>query len=144
MRKNRKFGIIVALTIVVAICGAASSPSKPETAPTGPQREFKNLKVLPRDISSKRLQQIMVDEFEDGLGVGCGFCHAEQKGSHRLDYASDARPEKEIARAMMRMAIKINRKYFQVRRPMIGDSALVITCATCHRGQARPEDRAVE
>jgi hypothetical protein len=137
---NKKFRLIVLLSIVVAICGAAASPSTSEP----PEREFKNLKVLPGDISSKRLQQIMVDEFDDGLGVGCGFCHAGQKGSFRLDYASDAKPEKEIARAMMRMAIKINRKYFQVSHPMIGDSALVITCNTCHRGQARPESGIAE
>jgi len=133
MLTNRKIRIIGLLAVLVAIGGVAATPAKPG-------REFKNLKVLPGDISSKRLQRIMVDEFNDGLGVGCGFCHAEQKDSHRLDYASDAKPEKEIARAMMRMAIKINRKYFQERHPMIGDSTLVITCTTCHRGQARPEN----
>jgi hypothetical protein len=148
MIKNRKYGTIGLLAVLVAIGGIAATPAKPESAlpvlapglsPALPGREFKNLKVLPKDISSKKLQQIMVDEFDDGLGVGCGFCHAEQKGSHRLDYASDAKPEKEIARAMMRMAIKINRKYFQDSRPMIGDSTLVVTCSTCHRGQARPD-----
>ena len=133
MLTNRKIRIIGLLAVLVAIGGVAATPAKPEG-------EFKNLKVLPGDISSKRLQRIMVDEFNDGLGVGCGFCHAEQKDSHRLDYVSDAKPEKEIARAMMRMAIKINRKYFQDRHPMIGDSTLVITCTTCHRGQARPEN----
>jgi cytochrome c553 len=145
MLTNRKIRIIGLLAFLVVIGGVAASPAGPEAAfmdraAPAPGREFKNLKVLPGDISSKRLQQIMVDEFNDGLGVGCGFCHAEQKDSHRLDYASDAKPEKEIARAMMRMAIKINRKYFQDRHPMIGDSTLVITCTTCHRGQARPEN----
>jgi hypothetical protein len=132
IRINRTGKIIGCLAIVVGVCGAAASP------PHKPAGEYKNLKVLPRDISSKRLQQIMVDEFEDGLGVGCGFCHAQQKGSSRLDYASDAKPEKEIARAMMRMSIKINRKYFQAVRPMIGDSTLTITCSTCHHGEAHP------
>ena len=123
--------IIAGMAVLVVIGGAAASPGQPES-------EFRNLKVLPKDISSKRLQQIMVDEFDDGLGVGCGFCHAEAKGSHKLDYASDAKPEKSIARGMMRMAIKMNRKYFQLKHPMIGDSTLVVTCSTCHRGQARP------
>ncbi|HTI08924.1 MAG TPA: c-type cytochrome, partial [Puia sp.] len=84
------------------------------------------------------LQHIMVDEFDDGLGVGCGFCHAKQNGSDRLDYASDAKPEKEIARTMMRLTLKVNRKYFQVSRPLIGDSVLIVTCQTCHRGEAHP------
>jgi hypothetical protein len=142
---------------VSAICAAAISPSagpaassasldtlppNPGTLPASP--EFQNLKVLPKDVSSKKLQGIMVDEFEDGLGVGCGFCHSEQKGSHRLDYASDAKPEKAIARAMMRMTQQMNRKYFLVRHPAIGDPSLVITCGTCHHGQPHPDNAAAD
>jgi Photosynthetic reaction centre cytochrome C subunit len=82
----------------------------------------------------------MVDDFEDGLGVSCNFCHAEEKGSHRLDYASDAKPEKEIARMMMRMSVQVNKKYFRLKHPMIGDSSLVITCNTCHHGQPHPDN----
>jgi hypothetical protein len=133
---SRKFRIIVLLALVVAICGAAAAPSPQE-------RTFKNLKVLPKDIDSKSLQKIMVDDFNDELGVGCGFCHAEEKGSHRLDYASDAKPEKEIARTMMRMTIKVNKQFFQLRHPMIGDPSLVITCNTCHRGQPHPDTDAI-
>ncbi|HEY6900366.1 MAG TPA: c-type cytochrome, partial [Puia sp.] len=81
----------------------------------------------------------MIDDFEDGLGVGCNFCHAEVKDSHRLDYASDAKPEKEIARAMMRMTIRTNSKYFKVSHAQIGDKGLVVTCTTCHNGKPRPE-----
>jgi hypothetical protein len=128
----RKRSIVIAtLVTLIAICSVTSSPA-------GPQREFKNLKVLPRNVSSKTLQSIMIDEFEDGLGVACSFCHAEQKGSHKLDYASDAKPEKEIARNMMRMTLKLNGKYFQVHRPGLGDPGLVVTCATCHQGKPRP------
>lgn len=107
-------------------------------AATRPTVQYSNLKVLPKNISSKTLSHIMVDDFNEGLGVGCNFCHAEEKGSHRLDYASDEKPEKEIARAMMRMAIKMNRNYFKVKHPMIGDSSLVISCNTCHHGQPMP------
>jgi len=81
----------------------------------------------------------MIDDFEDGLGVACSFCHAEQKGSHKLDYASDAKPEKAIARNMMRMTLKLNARYFQVHRPGLGDPGLVITCVTCHQGKPRPD-----
>lgn len=145
---NRKFTVIAGLALAVILCGAAASPGDLPAASPGDllpgsqtergQRVYKNLKVLPEDISPKRLQQIMVDEFDDGLGVGCGFCHAKQKGSDRLDYTSDAKPEKEIARTMMRLTLKLNRKYFRVSRPLIGDSALIVTCQTCHRGEAHP------
>ena len=103
------------------------------------QTEFKNLKVLPKDISSKDLQKIMVDEFQDGLGVGCNYCHAPEQGSLHLDYASDAKPEKEIARSMMLMAMDINKKYFGVEHPLIGDSLMTISCSTCHQGTPHPE-----
>ena len=135
------------MATAVVVCAAAASPGKLrgpgarnvrlETAIPA-DREFKNLKVLPKDISSKMLQQIMIDEFEDGLGVGCGFCHAPFKGSDKLDYVSDAKSEKSIARSMMRMTLLVNKKYFQARHPQIGTPALVVTCTTCHHGQPRP------
>jgi photosynthetic reaction center cytochrome c subunit len=128
----KKYIVTSVLAIIVAFCSIAGSP-------VGPGQQYKNLKVLPGNISSKTLQSIMIDDFEDGLGVACAFCHAEEQGSHKLDYASDAKPEKEIARTMMRMTMKINQKYFLVRRPMIGDSSLVISCNTCHQGRPRPE-----
>ena len=129
---KRKYIVIAVMAGAVTICSMTG-------AATESKSEYTNLKVLPRNISSKALQSIMIDEFEDGLGVGCTFCHAEQKGSHRLDYASDAKPEKEIARNMMRMTMKINAKYFKLRHPMIGDSSLILTCNSCHRGQPRPD-----
>ena len=131
MRVSRKFSVLIAMTILV-IAGIAAVPSAPNN--------YKNLKVLPKDISTKDLSRIMIDEFEDGLGVSCGFCHAEEKDSHKLDYASDEKPEKEIARLMMKMTLDVNEKYFQVTHPLIGDSVLSITCMTCHKGQPRPGD----
>jgi len=125
------YKIVAGLALAVTIASVTATTAKPH-------REFENLKVLPKDISSKMLQHIMIDDFEDGLGVGCGFCHAEQKGSHRLDYVSDAKPEKQIARSMMRMTLKLNARYFQVHRPGLGDPGLVITCQTCHNGKPMP------
>jgi hypothetical protein len=129
MQVSRKYGVLIAMAIVV-IAGIAAVPSPPN--------DYKNLKVLPKDISTKDLSRIMIDEFEDGLGVSCGFCHTEEKDSHKLDYASDEKPEKEIARLMMKMTLDVNEKYFQVTHPLIGDSVLSITCMTCHKGQPRP------
>ena len=81
----------------------------------------------------------MVDEFQDGLGVNCGYCHAQEKdGSLHLDYASDAKPEKQIARKMMTMLIGINKDYFEVDDPVLGSSLLSVTCITCHQGTVRP------
>ena len=134
MQLTRKLIVISGLSVFVLTAVAAIKSKNP------PNREFKNLKVLPKNISSKELSKIMIDEFEDDLGVSCNFCHAENKDTHRPDYASDEKPEKQIARAMMLMTIGINKKYFKLKRPMIGDSTLAITCATCHHGQPRPDN----
>ena len=133
MLVSKKYFIITGVGIVIAAVSATTTSARPH-------REFINLKVLPKDVSSKTLQHIMIDEFEDGLGVNCGFCHAGQKGSHKLDYVSDAKPEKAMARSMMRMTLKLNARYFQVHRPGLGDPGLVITCTTCHQGKPHPED----
>jgi hypothetical protein len=134
MEVRRKVIVITGLYISFTAAVAAIKPGNV------PVPEFKNLKVLPKNISSKELSKIMVDEFQDDLGVSCNFCHAENKDSHRPDYASDEKPEKQIARYMMRMTIGINKKYFKLRHPMIGDSTLAITCATCHNGSPHPEN----
>lgn len=71
-----------------------------------PQQEDKkpvNLKVLPKNISEKELDDIM-DGFKAALGVKCNFCHTPRKDNpKKLDFASDENPKKEIARNMIRM-----------------------------------------
>ena len=126
--------VVTALSVTVLASVSAIQPEK------SAGNEYKNLKVLPKNISSKQLSAIMVDEFTDDLGVTCNFCHAENKDTHKPDYASDEKPEKQIARYMMRMTIRINKKYFKLGHPMIGDSTLAITCATCHHGTPHPDN----
>ena len=129
---NRKMTVVGVLTAIVTISVAAIRPQHD-------QSEFKNLRVLPKDISKKALQQIMVDEFQDGLGVGCNYCHAQEKGSLHLDYASDEKPEKEIARSMIQMTMDINGKYFGIKEGLIGDSSMAVTCSSCHHGTSHPD-----
>ncbi|MEO6406171.1 MAG: c-type cytochrome [Ferruginibacter sp.] len=131
---NRTFMIGSLLLGIIITCVAAMEPSMKI-------REFKNLKVLPKDISDQALQKIMEDEFVEGLGVSCKYCHAKLDGSAELDYASDAKPEKEIARSMMRMTLELNNKYFGVQHPMIGDSIMAISCVSCHKGEPYPNKK---
>ena len=121
----------VGITATITVCAIASAPPP----------EFKNLKLLPKNISSKELSKIMVDDFADGLGVSCGFCHAENKDTHKPDYASDEKPEKKIAREMMRMTGKINKRFFKIDHPAIGNATLAVTCSTCHKGSPFPGDK---
>ncbi len=132
MKVNKKLAVIVVLAATVTIGASATAFKKQDV-------QYTNLKVLPKNISSKELQGIMVDDFQDGLGVTCSFCHANAADGHGLDFASDAKPEKEISRQMMRMAIGINKQYFKLKHPVIGGQGLIVTCNTCHKGQPFPD-----
>lgn len=100
-----------------------------------------NLKVLPKNISAEELEGTM-KAFNKSLGVKCGHCHApKSNGEEGLDFASDENPKKDIARDMIKMTNKINKKYFKYH----DDEGMLkqIGCSTCHNGQAEPEIRRI-
>jgi len=121
--------MIVSLFIIVGI--AATKP--PE------DHKFKNLKILPKNISKEDLDKVM-DNFKAALGVKCGFCHAPSKDSTQKwpDFASDEKPEKLVARKMMKMTNKINKKYFSYVKNEQGQFVPTVECMTCHRGKEHP------
>jgi hypothetical protein len=110
-------------------------------ATTAPEKHPKrNLKILPRDISHEDLDKVM-DGFKAALGVKCNFCHAAFKdtSNHHLDFASDEKEEKNIARHMMLMTAKINKKFFSFNKDDNGKTVPAVSCITCHRGDPHPE-----
>src|SRR6185369_3214753 len=86
----------------------------------------KNLKVLPPSSPVQLQRQMNV--IRAALGVHCDYCHVNEAG--KWDFASDAKPEKETARRMIKMTMELNRSSFN------GQS--VITCYTCHNGHIHP------
>jgi hypothetical protein len=99
-----------------------------------------NLKILPKDISEEELHKLMRN-FSMALGVRCGFCHMSEtvpgKDRPKFDFASDAKPEKNIARNMMLMVQGINENYLSKMKG--GDHALEqINCVSCHMGKISP------
>ena len=99
-----------------------------------------NLKILPKDISEKELHNIM-KSFSISLGVHCNYCHVSEQveGQQRpkFDFASDAKPEKKIAREMMLMVGAINANY--ISKIIGGDHELEqVKCVTCHMGRKTP------
>jgi Photosynthetic reaction centre cytochrome C subunit len=94
-----------------------------------------NLKVLPKDISGDEIDRLM-HRFQQDLGVSCSYCHEVNTQTQQLDYASDEKPAKEIARLMIKMNDDINSKYLA----QVGDRryAEPITCGNCHLGQVHP------
>jgi len=131
MKLNKKFIVMGGAVAFVVIGIAASKP---------PQEKFKNLKVLPKDISEQRLDSVM-DEFEKALGVGCDFCHVKPADSTaQWDMALDDKPEKNIARKMIEMSNKINKDFFNATTKYGDENALLeIRCVTCHHGEPHPE-----
>jgi hypothetical protein len=98
-----------------------------------------NLKVLPKKLTYRQVDHIM-DQWADALGVRCTFCHVRNEETRKTDYASDAKPEKEMAREMYRMTVKLNSKYFKGEKDSLGVAKMVsVNCYTCHRGVAHLE-----
>jgi len=82
-----------------------------------------NLKVL-KVTTGAEVSQIM-RTFTAGLGVQCVYCHVQG------NFPSDENPKKEVARHMIEMTQKINGNF--------PGGKMVVTCYTCHRGDAEPK-----
>jgi hypothetical protein len=138
--KIKRMGNLKKIFVAILI-GAFLFAGIAATAPPKPENPNKNLKVLPKNISHEDLDKVM-DGFKAALGVKCNFCHAPSKDSanKHLDFASDEKPEKEVARKMMRMTAKINKKFFSYNKTEQGAAKTTITCITCHRGKEHPGD----
>jgi cytochrome c553 len=122
------FTIIICITLIVTAF-AATIPN--EIAPP----RFKNLKVLPKNISEAALDKIM-DNYNYALGVNCNFCHAKALLKDELDFASDLKAEKNMTRKMIVMTNDINVKNFSATKDKL--HTYMVTCVTCHRQQAYP------
>jgi hypothetical protein len=135
MTINKK--LLATAGLLAAVVFIAMSPAKQQQQEEKPK--YTNLKVLPKDISDKQLHDIM-EEWEHALGARCSFCHVRNEETKKMDWASDAKPEKEMARHMFKMTAAINKKYFEAKKDSTGMMAETgINCNTCHRGTSHPE-----
>ncbi len=121
-----RHGVAAALLLVA---GAAFAQAPAQEAP-------KNLKVLPKDWSREQVVAVM-QNFTAALGVGCNFCHVINQGQPP-DFASDDKKEKDMARAMMKIATDLNA---QLPKALGTDpkETTRIGCITCHRGVPEPK-----
>ena len=129
---QKSIGVILLFAAFISISATVKLNSRPVD-------KFKNLKVLPKDISEEELDKVM-DDFKEALGVGCGFCHARiaDTSIYKLDFASDANEHKDIARYMMTMTNEINANYFNWEKSTRPDTIHAVRCITCHRGLKEP------
>ena len=107
--------IVVALLIATTLLA-----QEPQGKKKGPPPEPKNLKLLKADGLMDTMRA-----FRIALGGKCDTCHVQG------DFASDEKPEKEIARKMIVMTREINAKF--------PDGNQHVSCFTCHRGDEHPK-----
>jgi hypothetical protein len=140
MTSKKKILAFACLLSAIFISVAATLPQQQQFTPP----KLVNLKVFPKNIPYRVLDHEM-DEWSASLGVRCNFCHARNEQTGKMDFPSDAKPEKTAARHMYLMMSKINKKYFDAKKDSLG---MVITagvnCYTCHRGDAHPEVKVPE
>lgn len=126
--------IFITLTLIITILVTVAFT----TSDTPP---YKNLQILPKDISKQKLDSIM-HFYCQSLNVKCSFCHIKNEADGHWDFASDTVADKLITRKMMIMTNDINKLYFKSEEDEKGSSNIEtpqeVTCFTCHRGTQMP------
>ena len=129
----------LALTCLVVATSLLARPDRASAQGRFPPDSFKNLKVLPKTIDQRTLLNTMRG-FAQALGVRCVYCHVgrEEQPLDSVNFASDDRRPKRVARVMMHMVMHINEEHLAevTDRPK---PVVEVRCATCHRGVARPQ-----
>lgn len=125
MKNN--FIYLLSFLIIGFVLMSFSNIAEEDYYTTTDDNNFKNLKILPKDISKDSLMSLMKG-YNQALGVKCNHYHT-------MDKSSDDKHEKEIARHMIKLTNELNAKEFAP----IGDQYKnAIECATCHRGSTKP------
>lgn len=125
MRKS----IFIVLLLVSVVIVSAFMPGK--------QSSYKNLKVLPKNITKHELDSTM-KFWCLSLGVRCEYCHVYNEGDNKWFFDNDGKPTKLMARKMYVMTGKIDKKYFKPEKGEEADeldnNLPAVTCYTCHHG----------
>jgi len=149
-------------TLVIALtAGVLASAAAPVAQRGGGAAAPTNLQVLPKDTPQQDVVALM-QQFTQALGVQCIYCHvlaapepppppddapappAAGRGRGRgqgpppMNYASDERPQKATARAMLRLVNDINAT-LRARLTKPSSEVVAVQCATCHRGITDPK-----
>ena len=128
----------VAVIVMIAGCSAINQqkalPAKSDNL------GFHNLQVLSPNQTREELISTMRG-FARALGTRCEHCHVQTATEPRaeFDFPSDAKPEKKVARTMIRMVRSINGDFISKLPKDDVEGPQKVTCATCHRGHLEPE-----
>jgi hypothetical protein len=140
--------------VLVLILGCTTTAQTTPAVQQAPS-QFKNVQVLPKTLTRPELIAIM-RTFTRGLGVRCNHCHVvtETTPEEKLDFPSDAKEEKRVARVMIQMTQQINGPWLErveeaeghhEEEPAATSTEAAapaqprVACWTCHRGKTEPE-----
>lgn len=136
----RLIALILAITVSFLVfsdhsnarSGASPDSSLQTTASAEQEKTVeqveKNIKVL-NGMPASQLIPVM-NFFAASMGRQCNFCHVNNNG--QWDYASDAKPEKQTARDMIKLVLDNNKTLGRLNLDPIA-------CYTCHRGRTSPQ-----
>jgi len=143
----------IAVALLTAAVFAASTVAQAPQAPPpngAPMAHAmpppSNLQVLPKDLTGQQVHEIM-EHWAGDLGVHCNTCHVADpnnigpNGRPRMNFASDEKDEKKMARIMYTMTEDLKKNYVAKVAAMdkMAEPAAPVTCGTCHRGHLDPE-----
>jgi photosynthetic reaction center cytochrome c subunit len=105
-------------------------PPQPPVTPSGTpsSQAYQNVQVLKNVDSNEFLRLMAAFPTWIAPATGCAFCHSV------VNMADDTLYTKKIARHMIEMTRYINTNW----KSHVGETG--VTCNTCHRGHAVPED----
>lgn len=131
MRTFLKLTVLTLSIIALSVVANRKTHAELEATTLVPQDKpveqvQKNIKVL-TGLPQSQLIPVM-NFMAASLGRRCNFCHVNNQG--QWDFASDAKPEKNTAREMIKMVLNLHKQTFP--------GANEISCFTCHRGQNHP------
>lgn len=124
-------------SILVAALAALATHTEGQAPGKWPPDSLVNTQVIPHGTPVTQVIGTMRN-FSSDLGVRCTYCHVgeERTPLAQVDFASDEKRSKLVARQMMLMVQEVNRRLDTIPQP--GTPEIAVTCATCHRGVSRP------
>ncbi|HEX7880484.1 MAG TPA: c-type cytochrome, partial [Candidatus Eisenbacteria bacterium] len=131
--------LVTRISLQAALATSQTPAGTPPGGPPPPPPPPQNLQFYPKDMPRPELIARM-REFSFALGVGCEYCHVdEHEGPNpREDFATDEKPAKVKARAMLVMTKEINDDLMD-KIPHRVTPGVNVSCATCHHGLPVPQ-----
>ena len=127
----RPTALVVLVLLAVSTRVHAQPPGK------WPPDSLVNVQVIAKTTAPVQVWGMMRN-IAGGLGVSCTFCHVGNDTSplEQIDFASDQKRNKLVARQMMRLVQEVNARLDTI--PARPTPTVTVNCATCHCGVSRP------